>query len=83
METTLSKKKVLKSNITKVTNDLAKGDTLDKFELEIYEKKKCFNFNKECSDLFENFFENCDEKDLEKFIAEQQLIQENIDYGLR
>ena len=78
MEGSLSKKKVLKSNITKATNDLAKSDALDKFELEIFEKK-CSNFNKECSDIFEKIFENCDEKDLEKFIAEQQSIQENID----
>ena len=50
-----------------------KGDNLDKFELEIYEEK-CSNFNKECSDLFEN----CDKKDVENIIAEQHQIQEII-----
>lgn len=77
MEVNLGKKKVLKSNITKATNDLTKG-TFDQFELEVYEKK-CANFNKECADIFEKVFETCEENDLEKYITEQQSIQENID----
>ena len=78
METTSAKEKVLKSNITKAMNDLKKGDILDKFKLEIYEKKSS-DFNKECTDTFENIFESCDKKDLEKFITEQQPIQENME----
>ena len=37
--------------------------------------QKLANLDKECNDIFEN----CDEKALKKFIAEQQEIQDNID----
>lgn len=77
MELLLTKKKVLKSNITKATSEIDKN-VFSKIELELYEKK-CSKFEIDNSVLFDKIFENCDKKELDKFIEEQALVNETID----
>lgn len=69
----------MKSDITKASNERTSKTGLDKFELELVSKKKSSAFDKKCADILLKIFEPCDNKDVDKYIAELQSIQENID----
>ncbi|XP_035211465.1 uncharacterized protein LOC118185689 [Stegodyphus dumicola] len=75
----LTKKKVLKSNITtfkaKVNSNLEQAEIL---EVKLFETK-LNAFNSELRSIYEEIFLLCPEKDCDTFITEQQTIQETLD----
>ena len=75
----LAKKKVVKSNITKLKEKInARIDIADDSELKLFENKIKI-FTDELNTVFNNIICHCDENDIDNYAEEQQNVQDIID----